>query len=456
MTPFETQPLEQVAVLFSGGTPRKSDTALWSGKVPWLTPKDMGNWTGTTEQTVSPTAIGNGTKLAPENACYVAVRGMSLHNEIRVIKSSRPLTFNQDIKAIAARDAVDPTFLYYSLVAQKPQLLEWVTSAGHGTGVLETDRLKSLPIPIIPRSEQSRVAGIFASLDDKIELNRRMNETLEAMAQAIFRDWFVDFGPTRRKLEGATDPVVIMGGLVTDAERAQSLADLFPASLGDEGLPLGWRQEAFSFLMEDTIGGDWGKEAPEADNTHPVSIIRGTDFPDIAAGGVGKVPLRYTTIKKAERRKLAPFDILVEVSGGSPTQPTGRSIFITQAVLDRFQSDVVCASFCRRFRAVSEHAAAIAFVHLSVLYQDGGTWKYQNQSTGISNFQTTHFLESEYVIWPGAAVARAFAELVHPMFDRMYRNENLALSAMRDFLLPKLMSGEIRLGEAEDLAEAAQ
>ena len=88
------------------------------------------------------------------------------------------------------------------------------------------------------RGELRRCLG---SLDDKIELNRRMNETLEAMAQAIFRDWFVDFGPTRRKIEGATDPVEIMGGLVTDPERAsQQMADMFPASFGDNGLPEGW------------------------------------------------------------------------------------------------------------------------------------------------------------------------------------------------------------------------
>ena len=67
-----------------------------------------------------------------------------------------------------------------------------------------------------------------------------MNATLEGMAQAIFRDWFVDFGPTRRKQDGADDPVQIMGGLVQDPARAQPLADLFPAVIGDDGLPEGW------------------------------------------------------------------------------------------------------------------------------------------------------------------------------------------------------------------------
>ena len=80
------------------------------------------------------------------------------------------------------------------------------------------------------RTTQSNVElpAILGALDDKIELNRRMNETLEAMARAIFKDWFVDFGPTRRKLAGLTDPTEIMGGLVQDATRAAELAALFP------------------------------------------------------------------------------------------------------------------------------------------------------------------------------------------------------------------------------------
>ncbi len=81
-----------------------------------------------------------------------------------------------------------------------------------------------------------------------------MNETLEAMAQAIFKDWFVDFGPTRRKLSGITDPAAIMGGLTPDAIRATELAALFPDALGDDGLPVGWSEKPFSTLV-DIIGG---------------------------------------------------------------------------------------------------------------------------------------------------------------------------------------------------------
>jgi type I restriction enzyme S subunit len=219
--------LDKVADLKSGGTPSKANPIFWGGDIPWLTPKDMTTFTDRTEDQVTQVAIGNGTRLAPPNAVFVAVRGMSLHNEIRVVYGTRAMAFNQDIKAVVA-NGLDPKFLFYALTAAKPQLLAFVESAGHGTGVLPTDKLSNLPIPNIGMTDQRAIAHILGTLDDKIELNRRTNETLEAMAQALFKDWFIDFGPVRAKMEGR-DPYL-----------AREVWDLFPERLNSHGLPQGW------------------------------------------------------------------------------------------------------------------------------------------------------------------------------------------------------------------------
>lgn len=104
---------------------------------------------------------------------------------------------------------------------------------------------------------------------------------------------------------------------------------------------------------------------------------------------------------------------------------------------------------------MSLEQAFIASAHLADLYANGGTWKYQNQSTGISNFQTQHFLKSELVVWPSAPLASAFASIVEPMVRKSSSNESLALGTTRDFLLPKLMSGEVRVKYAEKLVGEA-
>lgn len=140
MSGLKTSRLPDVATLLSGGTPSKANPNYWGGAIPWLTPKDMSDYNGSTLHRVTEDAIGNGTRLAPAGAIFVAVRGMSLHTEIRVIRSSEPMTFNQDIKAILPK-SIDGDFLFFALTAHKPALLSVVEAAGHGTGVLPTDRL---------------------------------------------------------------------------------------------------------------------------------------------------------------------------------------------------------------------------------------------------------------------------------------------------------------------------
>ena len=344
-----------------------------------------------------------------------------------------------------ARDENDTRFLLYLL--QTLQLNNW--RAGSGQPLLNQTILSSIPVTVPPLPEQRGIAHILGTLDDKIELNRRMNETLEAMARALFKDWFVDFGPTRRKIEGATDPVAILGGLAPNPEKAATIAALFPATIAENGMPDGWASRPIGEALSDTIGGDWGKEEADSQNDQAVAIIRGTDFPDLKLGGVAKAPTRFTTQKKLERRKLEGFDILIEVSGGSPTQPTGRSMIVTDSILHRFNTPVVCASFCRRFRPVDRKTAAFLYQHLTTLYESGDTWEYQNQSTGISNFQTTHFLKTEHIVDPGSPALEAYSEIVMPMILRANSNENLELARARDLVLPKLISGEIRLRDVD-------
>jgi type I restriction enzyme S subunit len=123
----------------------------------------MNGYDGTTQYRVTAAAIGNGTRLAPAGAIFIAVRGMSLHTEIRVIRSPQPITFNQDIKAIVP-ESIDGDFLYFALTAHKPTLLGLVEAAGHGTGVLPTDRLTHLPINRFGPAEERVIGTIFGPL----------------------------------------------------------------------------------------------------------------------------------------------------------------------------------------------------------------------------------------------------------------------------------------------------
>jgi len=304
---------------------------------------------------------------------------------------------------------------------------------------LNTGIIKSFKVLAPDIQTQEKIASILSSLDDKIELNRKMNETLEEMARAIFKSWFVDFDPVHAKARGEKP-----------AGMPDEIADLFPSEFVhsdqlNKPIPKGWDVLPFANLLKHTVGGDWGKEEKDSKHTVCSIIIRGTDMPSLKNGERSKAPLRWVEENKLKSRKLEPYDIVIEISGGSPTQPTGRSLLITPNILGRLGAVVEPASFCRKFCAMDEYVGLFAYFYLDYIYSIGKTWDYQNQSTGISNFQTTVFLEKEFLTLPNKALLEYFFEYIEPITDKMTSNESIKLAELRDSLLPKLISGEIEV-----------
>jgi type I restriction enzyme S subunit len=225
--------LGEVTDFLSGGTPSKDRPDYWAGSVPWVSAKDMKRFRlDDTEDHVSEVGVANGTKLVPAGSVLLLARGMTLLNDVPICVISRPMAFNQDVKALRPKPHVRNDFLPYLLLGNKERLLSLVDLAGHGTGRLNSDELKALDVVLPPPNEQHAIAHILGTLDDKIELNRRVNETLEAIARALFKSWFVDFDPVRAKADGR------------DAGLPQPLADLFPNSFETSELgeiPKRWR-----------------------------------------------------------------------------------------------------------------------------------------------------------------------------------------------------------------------
>jgi len=288
-----------------------------------------------------------------------------------------------------------------------------------------------------PLSVQNEIASFLGSIDDRITLLRESNATLEAIAQALFKSWFVDFDPVRAKMEGR----VPVG--VDDA-----CASLFPDVLIESELglvPNGWTLAPFGDLLSHTVGGDWGGDAADNTNDTRVAIIRGTDIPDLQTGADSRVPIRYTSGKKLATRRLMHGDIVLEVSGGSKGQPTGRALYLTDTLLSQFDCPVEPASFCRLLRPRSDDIGVLLAQHLTYIYAIGKTWEYQNQSTGIANFQTTHFLATELVAVPPDNVLAAFADIVRPLIGRAHLTQIRELASLRDTLLPRLISGQLQV-----------
>ncbi|CAH6923567.1 Type I restriction-modification system, specificity subunit S [Vibrio chagasii] len=313
------------------------------------------------------------------------------------------------------------------------------------------------------KNEQSAIGKLLSDFEEKIFLNTQINQTLEQMAQTLFKSWFVDFDPVIDNALDAGSPIpevfetrVEFRKAVRESADFKPLPDdvrqLFPSEFEDSELgwvPKGWSFTKFGDLLDKTIGGDWGKDVPDEKHTEQVKIIRGTDIPDLNAGGTSSAPTRWVESKKLKTRKLEHADIVIEVSGGSPKQPTGRSLLITHEVLSRLGGVVEPASFCRRFKPVNEKVGLLASEHLKFIYTAGKMWEYQNQSTGIANFQTKFFLEAEYVLVPNAEVLEHFFAFVMSWIEKRQSSTSIELEKLRDTLLPKLISGELRLDSPE-------
>lgn len=185
----------------SGGTPSKSNPLYWGGTIPWISAKNMPNgWLDDAEPKITELGLDNGSKLAPPNSILMLVRGSGLYNRRYICITRQEVAFNQDVKCIETTDKCLPEFLYYWLRGNDANLVSLLETTGIGAGKFDIKRLQQMRIMLPPLEEQKKLVPLLQSLDDKIELNNKINENLERQATAIFKSWFVDFDSFNKKV----------------------------------------------------------------------------------------------------------------------------------------------------------------------------------------------------------------------------------------------------------------
>ena len=314
---------------------------------------------------------------------------------------------------------VVPEFAAYYLA--HPEVRAYIVQHAIGATMpnLNTSILSSVPFLVPPLEEQERICGILSALDHKIELNRQMNETLEAMARAIFKDWFVDFGPTRAKMQGRTPYL------------APDLWALFPDRLDDEDKPVGWEHGNVGQCFDLTMG-----QSPPGntynDDGEGLPFFQGrTDF-----------GFRYPDNRKfcaAPKRTAESDDTLVSVRA-----PVGD---INMAW------EKCCIG--RGVAALRHSSGSRSFTYHSAWAIQKELNQYEHTGTVFGSINKTQF-EALATIEPPSKVVVEFEAYVGQLDDRIRTNvsESRTLAQTRDLLLPRLMSGEIRLRDAGKAVEA--
>ena len=320
---------------------------------------------------------------------------------------------------------VDPRFLLFAL--QSPSVQHEI-SVHDGTGStvsnLRIPLLEALPIPSPAMVDQRAIAHILGTLDDKIELNRRMNETLEAIARALFKSWFVDFDPVRAKSEGRAP------GL------PPHLADLFPDSFEDSELgeiPAGWVVGRFGDLADLNV-----RTLGSGDS---LDVIDYVEISEVMRGQVGTVA-RYErgTEPSRARRRLVHGDTVL-----STVRPDRGSYFLALAPPETL---LVSTGFV----VASPRDGNWAFLYSALTRPEVGDELGRLADGGAYPAVRPEVVSGFRLVNPPASEMRAaYDAITRPLYERFEHNEGVSrtLAALRDTLLPRLISGELRIADAD-------
>lgn len=204
-------------------------------------------------------------------------------------------------------------------------------------------------------------------------------------------------------------------------------------------------------FISNTIGGDWGKELPVDNYNTNVYCVRGADIPNMEYGNKGNAPTRYILEKNYNNKKLKPNNIIVEISGGSPTQSTGRTAYITENILNMYDAPLLCTNFCRAIETKKNIYAPFVYMYLTLMYEDDILFNWENGTTGIKNLALNDLLSNIEITQPNEEELNKYYILFNSIMNKISNNsnENIKLEFLRDTLLPKLMNGAIDLDKIE-------
>ena len=318
----------------------------------------------------------------------------------------------------AKPEKIVPRFLYYTVFNQVFTDYLVTMEKGAAYPAVNVSDIGDAQIVLPSMAEQKRIASILGALDDKIGLNRRMNAKLEDMARTLFKSWFVDFDPVRAKLDGR-----LPAGM--DANTAALFPDAFEESaLGL--IPKGWRIGTFSELIEFVIGGDWGASTPIGEEIIECLCIRGADIPSLQSGDLGKMPTRYLKASSIEKRRLSGGDLVIEISGGSPTQCTGRPALALSRQLEAIKLPLAASNFCRVVKLKSKAYSKFAYLWLRLLHESGELFQFETGTTGIKNFGFAIFSQRYPLVIPDINTCKQFDELIAPLLEQLQINAELS------------------------------
>ena len=405
--------LGELITLNSGGTPDKSNKSYWGGDIPWISAKFMyDDYLYSSELKISQEGLDNGSRLAPKGSILLLTRGSGLFNRIPVCYVMKDLAYNQDVKCIESnnKELVSTKFLFYWLMGNKNSIGAILETTGIGAGKIDTNRLKDIRISLPPKEYQQALIGFAESIMHKIELNRRINDNLEQQAQALFKSWFVDFEPFK------------------DGKFVESELGMIP-----KGCRVGKAEDFYNINI--------GKTPPRKEQIWFSS--NSSDYIWVSISDLGScgrfvfASSEFLTHEAIKRHNI----ILV------PKDTILLSFKLTIGRVGIAGTELTTNEAIARFITSDENREYTYFLLKGYNYEKLGS------TSSIATAVNSKIIKAMVVLMPDKEILKAFSSLTKPYFDQILRNEqeSIRLTILRDTLLPKLMSGELKINATEVL-----
>ena len=171
-------------------------------------------------------------------------------------------------------------------------------------------------------------------------------------------------------------------------------------------------------VISEVKSGDWGKGSPTENYTTEVLCVRGADIPELCKGNVGKMPQRFIHNKKATSKILSANNLIIEISGGSPTQSTGRIALISDKILSRYSKPLICSNFCKAITATGIQPEYL-FNYWLYLYNKDAMFPYENGTTGIKNLDFNSFIQEQDISIPDIKTQQKIVSILSSIDEKI-------------------------------------
>ena len=410
--------LDQMGIISRGRSKHRprNDARLFGGSYPFIQTGDIGSaglYVTEYSQTYNEEGLAQ-SKLWEKDTLCITIAANIADTALLAF----PACFPDSIMGFTPhKDIANVKFVKYCFDVLQKDCQQ--ISQGTAQDNLSWKKLSTILFPCPPIEIQNKIATILSRYDSLIENYQKQIKLLEESAQRLYKEWFIDF-----RFPGHENTKIV------------------------DGVPKGWEKKPFGSIIGYEIGGGWGADAKSSNEIIPAYVIRGTDIRDLNIGVWNELPYRFHQESNYRARQLMHNDIVFEVSGGSKNEGVAKTYLVQQELLDKLGNQVICASFCKLIRLKDSSIAYYVFDTLKEWRASGITTQYDKRSaSSIVNYRWKDFLSQQEITVPNEIVLRDYikkSELIHSSIIKI-SSQIRHLTEARDRLLPKLMSGEIKL-----------